>query len=109
MLPLGQVGNNWTDHPPARRSRLSAVDARTIVALWSVFRSPLLPCDVADPATTALLANQAVLEVNQQGANPRQLWQRGPRLAVNGLPTDSTDVGSFVAWASDLPRRRRRR
>ncbi len=73
MLPLGYLGPSpgWGK---ARWTRLSPAEQRTLMTLWSIFRSPLmiggdLPHN--DPATTALLTNDEVLAVDQHSTDSR--------------------------------------
>ncbi len=73
MLPLGYLGPSpgWGK---ARQTRLSPSEQRTMMTLWSIFRSPLmmggdLPHN--DAATTALLTNDEVLEVDQHSTGGR--------------------------------------
>jgi hypothetical protein len=73
MLPLGYLGPSpgWGK---ARQTRLSPAEQRTMMTLWSIFRSPLmmggdLPHN--DAATTALLTNDEVLEVDQHSIGGR--------------------------------------
>ena len=61
-----------------------------MMTLWSVFRSPLMvggDLPQNDEWTLALLTNDEVIAVNQQGANPRLL--------------EKTE--DFRLWASDAP------
>jgi hypothetical protein len=75
MLPLGYLGPSpgWGK---ARWTRLSPAEQRTMMTLWSIFRSPLmmggdLPHN--DPATTALLTNDEVLAVDQHATDSRSV------------------------------------
>ena len=61
-------------------SRLTPDEQRTVMTLWSIFRSPLIlggNLPSLDAATRALLTNVDVLEVNQRGRGPRQVLERG--------------------------------
>ncbi|HEY3988365.1 MAG TPA: glycoside hydrolase family 27 protein [Acidobacteriaceae bacterium] len=75
MLPLGYLGPSpgWGK---ARQTRLSSAEQRTLITLWSIFRSPLmmggdLPHN--DAATTALLSNDEMLAVDQHSTGGRAL------------------------------------
>jgi hypothetical protein len=77
MLPLGYLGPSpgWGK---ARQTRLSPAEQRTLLTLWSIFRSPLmmggdLPHN--DRATTALLTNDEVLAVDQHSTGGRAVLQ----------------------------------
>ena len=83
MLPLGTVGLG-------RHSNFTADEARTVMTLWSVARSPLIDgSDLAklDDATLALLTNPEVIAVDQHSENNRQFFR-----------TETT-----VAWVADVP------
>ncbi|HEV3151293.1 MAG TPA: glycoside hydrolase family 27 protein [Acidobacteriaceae bacterium] len=77
MLPLGYLGPSpgWGK---ARQTRLSSAEQRTMMTLWSIFRSPLmmggdLPHN--DAETTALLTNDEVLAVDQHSTGGRAVLQ----------------------------------
>jgi hypothetical protein len=101
MLPLGHIGIRSNDGTGAagsgsadRRSRFTPEEQKTMMSLWSIFRSPLMMGGELrdnDEATLALLTNPEVLAVNREGARPR------PIIARDGLG------GKAVAWASDAP------
>lgn len=89
MLPLGRLGIR-AERGDDRPTRFTPNEQRTLMTLWSIFRSPLmfggdLPSN--DAATLALLTNKAVLNVNQHSTNGRQLFRRG----------------DLVAWTADDP------
>jgi hypothetical protein len=89
MLPLGRIairgfvgGDRQTNFLPGEQ--------RTLMTLWSIANSPLmfggdLPSN--DAWTDSLLTNPEVIAVNQLGANSRQLFR----------------IGEKVAWVSDAP------
>ena len=83
MLPLGRIGIR-AERGDDRMTRFTHDEQRTLMTLWSIFRSPLmfggdLPSN--DDWTLALLTNDEVLAANQQGAHPRQLFARGDQIA----------------------------
>ena len=89
MLPLGRLGIR-AERGDDRQTRFTHDEQRTLLTLWSIFRSPLmfggdLPSNNA--LTLSLLTNKAVLRVNQRSTNGRQLWRRG----------------DLVAWTADDP------
>jgi hypothetical protein len=84
MLPLGTLVLG------ERTTRFTPDEQRTLLTLWSIARSPLMhggDLTKTDPATLALLTNDAVLAVNQHSENNRPLFAR------DGL----------VAWTADVP------
>jgi len=83
MLPLGRlrlVDSAGRGTP----TRLTPDEQRTVMTLWSIFRSPLIiggDLPTLDAPTLALLTNPEVLAVNQGGRAPRQVLER-PGLRV---------------------------
>jgi hypothetical protein len=73
MLPLGYLGPapGWGK---ARVSRLTHDEQRTLVTLWSMFRSPLMVganLPKSDAWTISLLSNAEVIEVDQASKENR--------------------------------------
>lgn len=77
MLPLGRLCKNAAYLGERdRRSRFSPEEQRTMLTLWCVFRSPLmLGGELRDnrPEDLALITNDAVLALNRNSAENRQL------------------------------------
>lgn len=89
MLPLGRIALCGPEGPP-RDSLFTGEEKRTMLTLWSIFKSPLMmggDLPSLDADTLALLTNPEVLEANQRGTDPYQLYRHGP----------------LVAWVSDVP------
>ncbi|WP_210520017.1 NPCBM/NEW2 domain-containing protein [Hymenobacter terricola] len=89
MLPLGRLGIR-AERGDDRQTRFNPDEQRTLMTLWSIFRSPLmfggdLPSTSA--ATLALLTNKNVLAVNRHSICNRQLFRHG----------------DLVAWTADDP------
>ncbi|HWG57906.1 MAG TPA: hypothetical protein VN661_02545 [Candidatus Acidoferrales bacterium] len=88
MLPLGKIGARYgrtanIQKDVGRYSKLTHDEQRTMMTLWSIYRSPLmiganLPDN--DAWTTSLFTNRAVIEVNQHSRNNRLI--RGGDLPV---------------------------
>jgi hypothetical protein len=79
MLPFGKLRVTSTDGGGAS-SKFTPDEQQTVMTLWSIFRSPLmfggdLPSN--DAATTALITNEEVLEVNQHSHGGHQELDRG--------------------------------
>ncbi len=90
MLPLGRIGIR-AERGDNRMSRLTQDEQRTVLSLFSIFKSPLmfggdLPSN--DAFTLSLLTNDEVLEVNKHSANNKQLFRK------DGL----------IAWTADDPK-----
>ena len=87
MLPLGRL--KVTDKEGGGTpTKFTPDEQQTVMTLWSIFRSPLifggdLPSN--DAATTALITNEEVLEVDQHSSGGHQ----------------SLDRGNIRAWVAD--------
>ena len=78
MLPLGKL--RVTAKEGGGPTKFTPDEQRTVMTLWSIFRSPLifggdLPSN--DPATTALITNEEVLQVDQNSHGGHQALDRG--------------------------------
>jgi hypothetical protein len=102
MLPLGHIGIRQVDGlgpggvESDRLTRFTRDEQRTMMSLWSIFRSPLFMGGEMrdnDGWTLSLLANPEVVAVNQEGARPRPVGEG--RLGPRSRPG--------LAWASDAP------
>ncbi len=93
MLPFGRL--RLTDSAGVgSATHLTGDEQRTVMTLWSIFRSPLimggdLPTMAA--STRALLTNPEVLAVNQRGRGPRQVLERPGLRAWSSLAPGGTD------------------
>ncbi len=70
MLPLGQLGPR-PGEGTARNTELTHDEQRTLMTLWSIFRSPLVyggNLTQTDDWTAALLTNDEVIAVNQHSS-----------------------------------------
>lgn len=75
MLPLGRIGIR-AEEGEERESRLSAAEARTMITLWTMARSPLMfggNLPQTDPETLKLLTNDAVLKVLRASTENREV------------------------------------
>jgi alpha-galactosidase len=77
MLPLGYLGPipGWGK---PRHSRFSADEARTLITLWSIARSPLIlgaNLTQMDELTESLLTNSEVIAVNQHSSENKPTIQ----------------------------------
>src|SRR4029450_14055331 len=88
MIPIGRLSKFGPVGSP-RYSGLTADEQRTLMTLWSITRSPLMwggNLTENRAAELALMTNAAVLAVDQNSANNRQL-----------------SGGTFQVWAGDVP------
>ena len=97
MLPLGHLGPTpgWGK---ARDCQLTHAEQRTLVTLWSMFRSPLMiggDLPATDPWTLSLLTNRNVLEVDQHSKRNRPALQRQD--AVVWVAEPGAGEGEYVA------------
>jgi len=79
MLPLGHIGVR-AERGDDRLSLLTHDEQRTMMTLWSVFRSPLIfggDLPTLDPFTTSLLTNAAVLDLDQHSTANRLALSEG--------------------------------
>jgi hypothetical protein len=79
MLPFGKLRVTSVEGGGAP-SKFTPDEQQTVMTLWSIFRSPLifggdLPSN--DPATTALITNEEVLDVNQHSSGGHQALEKG--------------------------------
>ncbi|HEY0778553.1 MAG TPA: hypothetical protein VGD56_11365, partial [Gemmatirosa sp.] len=107
MLPLGRL--RLTDSagrgPP---TRLTPDEQRTVMTLWSVFRSPLImggDLPTLDAPTRALLTNPEVLAVDQRGRSPRQALERPGLRVWTSQPPDGADRYVAVFNLADTAQR----
>ena len=89
MLPLGRLRlRGFQDKP--RQTRLTQDEQRTLMTLWSIFRSPLMmggDLPSLDSFTLSLLTNREVLAVDQHSSHNHLLFTRGTE----------------IAWVADVP------
>ncbi|MGE5488158.1 MAG: glycoside hydrolase family 27 protein [bacterium] len=96
MLPLGHIGIR-AERGDDRQSLFTRDEQRTVMSLWSIARSPLMfggDLPTSEQYAIELITNDEVLAVNQQGANPRELFRRGNQIA---WVSDAPQGGKFLA------------
>ena len=97
MLPIGYLGPapGWGQ---ARQTRLTHNEQRTLLTLWSMFRSPLMigaNLTAADEWTTSLLTNPEVLAVDQRSSQNRPL--RTTETTVAWIAQGFSDSDEYIA------------
>ncbi|HSE21733.1 MAG TPA: glycoside hydrolase family 27 protein [Pyrinomonadaceae bacterium] len=97
MLPIGSLrpAPGWGQ---PRETRLTHDEQRTMLTLWSIFRSPLIMggnLSQADEWTTALLSNPEVIAVNQHSMGNRPVVSN-ENVVIWTARTDS-GKGSYLA------------
>jgi len=89
MLPVGRLRITAKEGGGAP-SRFTADEQRTMLTLWSIFRSPLImggELPGLDPAALTLLTNAEVIAVDQSSRAGHEIFRDG----------------TFVAWKADAP------
>jgi alpha-galactosidase len=79
MLPLGKL-RVTAKEGGGSPSKLTPDEQQTLMTLWCIFRSPLIfggELPTNDPATTALITNDEVLNVNQHSYGGHQSLEEG--------------------------------
>jgi len=97
MLPLGYLGPapGWGK---ARVSQLTQDESRTLVTLWSMFRSPLMVganLPKSDESTISLLTNAEVIAVDQRSKENRVAKSTDAAVVWTARPEE--DDGWYVA------------
>lgn len=90
MLPLGRIGIR-AERGEARDSQLTTDEAKTLLTLWAMGKSPLmfggdLPSTL--PETIDLLRNSDVLEIVRSSTNNRELFREGHRIIWGATGAD---------------------
>jgi alpha-galactosidase len=76
MIPLGLINVRGEHGSGPRVSRFTIDEARSLIALWTIFRSPLMlgmSLTQLDPQTLALIANPLAIRVNQYSVGNREI------------------------------------
>jgi alpha-galactosidase len=85
MLPLGHIGIRSVDGGGAdRTTRFTRDEQRTMMSLWSIFRSPLIlggELSDNDEWTISLLTNPEILEMHREGTDVRLLFRHTTQVA----------------------------
>ena len=83
MLPLGRIRiRGFKDGE--RHSRLTPDETRTMMSLWTIFRSPLMiggDLPTMDAATLAYFRNPQAIAIDQHSRRNRELFARGNQVA----------------------------
>ena len=79
-LPLGHIGIRSTDGGASdRMTRFTKEEQRTMMSLWSLFKSPLFfggELRDNDHWTLSLLQNKELLKMHEIGKNPQQVYRK---------------------------------
>ncbi|WP_438448451.1 glycoside hydrolase family 27 protein [Gorillibacterium sp. sgz5001074] len=84
MLPLGHIGIRSVDGGGSDRwTRFTRDEQRTMMTLWSIFRSPLMfggELRDNDSWTSSLITNREVLDMHRHSDGARQALREGSRI-----------------------------
>ena len=100
MLPLGHIGLR-AERGDDRQSRLSLNESKTLLALWSMGRSPLMvggDLPTSTDETIALLANPALREVGAGSSRNREIVRERQ---FSQWWDESTYRGELIVWAAE--------
>lgn len=97
MLPMGMIGLRAEVGDP-RKTNFTPDEQRTMMTLWSIFRSPLmfggdLPSN--DAATLALISNPEVLAVDQHSVGGHEVYRKENTIAW--VANKPGGAGKYVA------------
>jgi len=97
MLPIGRLepAAGWGE---ARKSRLTRDEQRTLLTLWSIFRSPLIMggnLTLCDEWTESALTNAELIGVDQHSSNSHAVISNDK--AAVWMSTPASDDGAYVA------------
>lgn len=76
MLPIGAIRQ---DYDPATVTKFTQPELRTMMTLWSIFRSPLMiggEMTKFDDFTLSLVTNEKLLAMHDRSRHAHQVWRR---------------------------------
>jgi hypothetical protein len=105
MLPLGSLrpAAGWGE---PRETRLTRDEQRTLITLWSMFRSPLIMGGNllrADAWTTSLLTNAEVIAIDQHSKENRPAITTESLVVWTARPESGRDYYVAIFNISDSP------
>jgi len=106
MLQIGKLSKRGPVGPE-RYSRFTEDELYTHMTFWCIYRSPLIlggNLPENRPLEVRLFSNAEVLAVNQQGANPRQLYKRDSTMVWYSHLTGSKNIYAALFNLSDHPK-----
>jgi len=107
MLPLGHIGIRSVDGGGADRwTRFTRDEQRTMMTLWSLYRSPLMfggELRDNDDWTLSLLTNREVLAMHRDSDGARLVFREGDRVVwTTSVPGGATYVALFNTGETEL-------
>lgn len=76
MLPIGPIRQNYNKE---NRTKFTKEEQRTMLTLWSIFRSPLMiggEMTGFDEFTMGLITNEGILSMHKNARHSHQVWRR---------------------------------
>jgi hypothetical protein len=110
MLPVGRLlmGGSGGDQPE-RSTRFTWPEQQTLVAAWSIARSPLMiggDLLSMDDKTIGLLTNSDLLAANQKGSDPQEVFRKGDLIGWRTTVGRDAIIALFnvgdTAWTGPL-------
>jgi alpha-galactosidase len=105
MLTLGRLNLRGPNPGLGRMSNFTQEEQKTLMTLWSIFRSPLImggDLMTLDNYTLILLTNSEVIQVNQKSENNHQLFRDGDKIAWVADVPGSPDKYLALFYTGDL-------
>ena len=105
MLTLGRLNLRGPNPGLGRMTNFTLEEQKTLMTLWSIFRSPLMmggDLITLDNYTLILLTNREVIQVNQKSENNRQLFRDGDKIAWVADVPGSSDKYLALFYTGDL-------
>ena len=105
MLTLGRLNLRGPNPGLGRMTNFTLEEQKTLMTLWSIFRSPLMmggDLITLDNYTLILLTNSEVIQVNQRSENNRQLFRDGDKIAWVADVPGSSDKYLALFYTGDL-------
>ena len=97
MLPLGHIGTRTAaDGSEAHMTRFTKEEQRSLMTLWSIFRSPLLfggDLRKLDDWTRALLTDPYLIDAHQNGRDAREVYRKDDLV----IWVSASDARKYVA------------
>lgn len=103
MLPLGKIGIRG-EVGSARETNFTEIEQVTLMSLWSIFRSPLMfggDLPQTSEFTKSLITNKAVIDLNQNSKNNKEIASKDGVVIWGAESTDDTTLYRAVFNLTD--------
>lgn len=99
MLPLGSIGIRSVDGGASiRYTRFTKAEQRTMMTLWTIFKSPLMfggELRHNDEWTLSLLTNEEVLHVHKNSFGARQVYRENDKVVWTSLDNEGNQYAAL--------------